>query len=698
MAYHYDDIRDFSQLLDREYKNYRFQPLSKFFFDMCSMGQRLVLNPKITSEQLNKFSKNSKFVMFRTSSMNSRYDNFFILEELLPEYLFGRIHDPKFQYDNVTSDHSRIYLYYVDIQKGVTITVTDYGFYSSSDLVYDKPLTLRKLPMFNYLYIFKQSAGVYYDNVIKYYPQAFRLIKIMEKKELIELINKDNKMLQYVFLKYCVDYCTDEKKITQCCYVIAEHFPQLFLIPLNSKSSLYGVLYSNKQDEEIIIRNMPQRYFTKKMIKAILSKKPHLVNQIPVNPTLLIKCIKQTQYKAYRYLNMNDPEYFSPKFHLKAIKKDIENMSYVPSSMYDLVQFYTDFNDVLINHLLKKNKKIRKVLEHGTEYITKDLYDKILDIDIQHYRYLDPNYVNYERHLKRLPCIMKLIFQSTLPQEKKEEIYKMVTDYSNKYIGRRNKFVIQTVNVREIEENIGNYNTNNHGTIPEDYTDVIERTYLCNYIDKFRTDYKTVQFTRLETEALREAAKIYSFTGNLLVTITNIIEKYAYVNDMLDNSFVRSDSASLKYGIHKNKKYTDIKDIIESIITAPRTHSPLNKYDLKLYIVPWVDIKYEFRVFVHNKKITAISPQHIKTCCYEDRMMLKIANIIVDNYETDIKDKFDFDICYDIGITQDYKPYFIEANPFGKKYSSGSAIFHWIRDEDILYGKLDKIYIRYAVN
>ena len=51
----------------------------------------------------------------------------------------------------------------------------------------------------------------------------------------------------------------------------------------------------------------------------------------------------------------------------------------------------------------------------------------------------------------------------------------------------------------------------------------------------------------------------------------------------------------------------------------------------------------------------------------------------------------------DIAIIEN-KPYFIEINCFGKEYAAGSSLFHWLIDEDILYGKKsDKIYFRYAI-
>ena len=33
----------------------------------------------------------------------------------------------------------------------------------------------------------------------------------------------------------------------------------------------------------------------------------------------------------------------------------------------------------------------------------------------------------------------------------------------------------------------------------------------------------------------------------------------------------------------------------------------------------------------------------------------------------------------------DNKPYFIELNSFGKEYAAGSALYHWLLDEKILY-------------
>ena len=51
--------------------------------------------------------------------------------------------------------------------------------------------------------------------------------------------------------------------------------------------------------------------------------------------------------------------------------------------------------------------------------------------------------------------------------------------------------------------------------------------------------------------------------------------------------------------------------------------------------------------------------------------------------------------CVDIAILEDNTPYFIEINSFGREYSSGSSLFGWEQDRDILYGD-NVVYVRYT--
>lgn len=40
---------------------------------------------------------------------------------------------------------------------------------------------------------------------------------------------------------------------------------------------------------------------------------------------------------------------------------------------------------------------------------------------------------------------------------------------------------------------------------------------------------------------------------------------------------------------------------------------------------------------------------------------------------------------------------FIEINSFGKEYTSGSSLFHWLIDENKLYSDSEEIYFRYTI-
>ena len=52
----------------------------------------------------------------------------------------------------------------------------------------------------------------------------------------------------------------------------------------------------------------------------------------------------------------------------------------------------------------------------------------------------------------------------------------------------------------------------------------------------------------------------------------------------------------------------------------------------------------------------------------------------------------------DLALLENDIPYFIELNSFGEEMAAGSACFHWILDNDILYGREDKVYFRYVKN
>jgi hypothetical protein len=99
--------------------------------------------------------------------------------------------------------------------------------------------------------------------------------------------------------------------------------------------------------------------------------------------------------------------------------------------------------------------------------------------------------------------------------------------------------------------------------------------------------------------------------------------------------------------------------------------------------LPWKDIKEEFRLFVCNKSLTAISQQNYTQKLNVDKNVLeRYVSIICDFYDKQIVNKIEHvdDYTIDIAITEKGTPYFIEINSFGKEYVAGSSLFHWIND------------------
>jgi hypothetical protein len=171
--------------------------------------------------------------------------------------------------------------------------------------------------------------------------------------------------------------------------------------------------------------------------------------------------------------------------------------------------------------------------------------------------------------------------------------------------------------------------------------------------------------------------------------------------------FVRSDNVSLKCGQHGVGPYTTFKQIIESLVTCSFSHTPIhsNTEQIALYLIPWCPNLIparEYRVFVCCDRITAISQQHLYTV-YEPCDRIRDAGIITSYYDAVIKEKLAHISSYvmDIAVLEDDTAYFIEVNPFGAEYSSGSSLFGWVEDRDILYGvhrgdRDGTIYVRYT--
>lgn len=289
--------------------------------------------------------------------------------------------------------------------------------------------------------------------------------------------------------------------------------------------------------------------------------------------------------------------------------------------------------------------------------------------------------------------------------------------------------IIEEIPLYDIVSRPDDYNSCNHGARPDDYYKVLSDGNTDKWINSFHTDYSVINIYDTDLVWMREAFKSGSYTGlfpeSFLDEKADMLERYKHTEKYFDGSkyFVRCNSVSLKYGQHGAGPYTTFEQIIESLVTCIETHTPIDnksrgtgtdkgKEPLTLYLLPWktFDVYKEYRIFVYKNNITAISQQNLHAvneflATEEEegrkKMIEKHVQIVQESFQKTIKKKIvhTCNYCMDAVILEDGTLYFIEINSFGKEYAAGSALFHWLLDEDKLYGSGSNnvIYFRYTL-
>lgn len=257
------------------------------------------------------------------------------------------------------------------------------------------------------------------------------------------------------------------------------------------------------------------------------------------------------------------------------------------------------------------------------------------------------------------------------------------------------------------------FNIENVKPKPEDYDEKNDLCNLSNWICKFDRNYSIFTISKYDVEWLIKAHQLYQTNNKFSKIYEEETEDFIkYYSKILPKKFfkkkyfVRGEDVSLKYGIHGIGPYTSMKQIVESIISSPYYHSCLKENEeCKIYLFDWIeDLSFflEFRIFIFNNKITAISQQHL----YKSNLILKNYStlefsILIDKikiyYENNLKNKLFYLNTYtiDLSFIGD-EPYFIEVNPFGAHYAAGSSLFHWINDKNLLCNNDNMIYFRYT--
>jgi len=108
--------------------------------------------------------------------------------------------------------------------------------------------------------------------------------------------------------------------------------------------------------------------------------------------------------------------------------------------------------------------------------------------------------------------------------------------------------------------------------------------------------------------------------------------------------------------------------------------------------IPNLPVDHEFRCFVHKRKLTAIS-QYQCYCTFPAMQdvdhVIRCRDAII-QFHAEIDAHMPMaDYVLDVIVFPDtFECQVIELNPFGAAMSSGSALFNWIKDYELMYGSL----------
>lgn len=231
-------------------------------------------------------------------------------------------------------------------------------------------------------------------------------------------------------------------------------------------------------------------------------------------------------------------------------------------------------------------------------------------------------------------------------------------------------------------------------------------TVYRSYIDSFdyqiwypiKNSAENVKLIQIKDNIKRILIKMYKseeICENEKIELDEFKEEIKRNIDSNKKYFIRLSGTSGKN--EKNIKYfTSVEDILYHLTSVKLFIEQEYKRVKLTYLImmEWnesIDLKFEFRIFVYNKKITAISQQSKKLFNFTqdelDLIELSLTKFIesktVENlpYHTFILDTY-------IDINEALCK-IIEINPFGAHCGAGSSLFQWDKDFDILHGNFD---------
>jgi hypothetical protein len=219
--------------------------------------------------------------------------------------------------------------------------------------------------------------------------------------------------------------------------------------------------------------------------------------------------------------------------------------------------------------------------------------------------------------------------------------------------------------------------------VPQKYRDILDPKYSIDDFDKLQAQLVSSNF-------------INEWYEHFLPTPTTDFYTFDEFKDLIFNSpkFVRLNSLSGKQLI----PFSNSKDAYSFICKSNRCQDSI-KFMKKYGIIPlfavrnWknLDNGLEFRVFIYEYKIRAISINDTKICDIQKNDIINRCKVLFEKVKHNLPC---VDTVMDVWLGSQENDIVIEFNSYGFWGISGAGLFDWDLDWFVLYGFADEIEVR----
>lgn len=267
----------------------------------------------------------------------------------------------------------------------------------------------------------------------------------------------------------------------------------------------------------------------------------------------------------------------------------------------------------------------------------------------------------------------------------------------------RDDLIGKTFNTNNLEKNYDGV------VIPyEEYLVKVELTNYLNYIEYYSFPHIVIPLLQEEITYLKTIGKPSLVVDKVTIDwddfqVQKILSRWnKFIPTSESGYFVRLNRASPKDSVYECRVWS-AKDILKTIVSSARCYKSIEKVSDNIRSNEYIILKewnskfthnpqFEFRVFVCNSKVTAISQYHCYTPFDWSGILDEEWNTIYKNINNLYNRCNKFPNCVmDVYVNQllnnNFNSELVEFNSFGMELASGSALFDWDSDKQILYGK-----------